>query len=455
VFEVKDGVGPGPDTKEAIDAFIDRRYEKCRIRLSYILLLGDSSDIPTFVQQRLIKDPGVMLATDFPYSTYDHSATAQLLVPDFALGRIPVATLEQAQTVVDKIIHYESRSSFAPSYYSAATIASYFQCCRSDVSLPGVEDGRRFIQNAEHLREQLRDRGFSVQRIYNTNTNYEPDYAGDTTPRYFGNQTALPADLGPASGFAWDGSTADVIDAFNAGRQFVFHIDHGYTQGWGDPPFSNSHIPSLTNAGNESIVFNFDCSSGNFEGNSFAERLLQHSGGGAVAAFGWTRMSNTAFYRSLMDGALDALWPDTIASYGGDTSRRRLGDLFNHSRGYMASVKAGSDPASNEYLNTVNHVRLYHLFGDPTMTVRLGARLRLPQFAEYDRFPDHINVRYPIDDVIITAQQQTAQGMVVLGRGAVRGGVANLQLLNEVAKSGVISFTALDATGEVAKLTLR
>jgi hypothetical protein len=89
------------------------------------------------------------------------------------------------------------------------------------------------------------------------------------------------------------------------------------------------------------------------------------------------------------------------------------------------------------------------------MMVRLWTRPRLPQFVEYDPFPDHINVRYPIDDVIITAQQKTALGTVVLGRGKVRRGIASLPLLNEVSKAGAISFTALDVTGELAKLTPR
>jgi hypothetical protein len=268
VFDVNDGAGAGPDTKEAIDAFIDDRYNNCTVRPSYVLLLGDSDDIPTWVLPRLNKPAGTMVATDFPYAKVNTDPMANETLPDLAVGRIPVDSEAEAQTVVDKIIGYESDPPFSPSFYSSAAIASYHQCCRTDVLTPGVEDGRAFITNAEYLRNQLLNRGYDVDRIYNTNTKYASDYAGDPTPMAFADQSPLPAALLPP--FPWDGDAADVTAAINAGRALFFHIDHGGISGWGDPPFGNTGVPSLINGELLPVLFNMNCSSGNFESASFS-----------------------------------------------------------------------------------------------------------------------------------------------------------------------------------------
>jgi hypothetical protein len=54
----------------------------------------------------------------------------------------------------------------------------------------------------------------------------------DTTPRHYFDGTPLPAELGPESDFSWDGSTQDIIDAFNAGRFLIMHRDHGGPDQW-------------------------------------------------------------------------------------------------------------------------------------------------------------------------------------------------------------------------------
>jgi hypothetical protein len=64
----------------------------------------------------------------------------------------------------------------------------------------------------------LLGRGYAIERIYNTNTDYQDNFVADTTPRRFFNGNGLPAALAPGSGFGWSGDTQDVIDAFNVGR---------------------------------------------------------------------------------------------------------------------------------------------------------------------------------------------------------------------------------------------
>lgn len=441
VADVNDGDGPAPDTREEIDTYIDSRYRNCWVRPSYILLLGDAADVPTWVIQRLSKPRGTTVATDFPYATFDKDPFALTVLPDFAVSRIPVNSLEQAQTVVDKVILYESTPPAIAGFYRDATIASYHQCCRTDVmGQPGVENGRAFIQNAEFLRTSLIGRGFGVGRIYNTNTDYHPEYTLDPTPLAFANTTALPAALLPP--FTWPGDAADITAAFNAGRSLFFHIDHGYMGGWGDPGFNTSHLSALTNGPLLPVLFNMNCSSGNFEGSSFSERILRMSGGGAIGVFGWTRMSNTMYYRALLEGTLDAFWPGTLTSFGGAWVNSRLGDLFNHSRLYMATVHGGLSPLDDGFKNAINHVRLYHAFGDPTLEIWTDNPFKLPPIELIEINPLFISIPFAIDGTVMTVLQRTRDELLPIGRATVVGGLAHVQFFMTPADEGSLFVAA-------------
>src|SRR5262249_42151539 len=155
VMTVNDGPGPGPDSAVDIKALIRSRYDHCTVRPSYVLLFGGVTDIPTFSFQRLLKPLGTIIDSDFPYATLD-PPSALTMLPSLALGRIPVNSAAEAQTVVDKLINYETSPPFGPGFYGNAAIAGYFQCCRADVNgVQGVEDGRAFIENAEMTRNAL------------------------------------------------------------------------------------------------------------------------------------------------------------------------------------------------------------------------------------------------------------------------------------------------------------
>ena len=428
VFNVNDTTGSGPDTNEQIRAFIHERYNLCAVRPSYVLLLGDVPEVPTWVQQRLGYPPGTTIATDFPYATLGSDPEAHSLLPDFAVGRIPVTSADEANAVVDKIMNYEAQPPSYSTAYHTVTVASFFQCCRTDVAMPGVEDGRALILNAEFLRDALTGIGYDVQRIYDTNTAYseDPPYTADPTPRYFADSTPLPPDLDPDSGYAWSGNTPDIVSAINDGRSFVFHIDHGYSGGWCDPPFDKADLASLTNTF-PPVAFDMDCDSGDFEATCFAEVALRQAGTGAIGVFGWTRMSNTGYYRSLLEGTLNALWPSSFPDFGDSTPKRRLGDLLSHSKIYMTQQMAGADPQSNTYLNAVNHVRLYHLIGDPTLEPWTLHPFKLPSEVEVTPLPNVIEILYGEEGATITTIQRLPDGSPrPIGRATVRNGRARL-----------------------------
>lgn len=439
VVNVNDGDGPGPDTKEQIDAYIDEHYDNCVVRPSYILLFGDAEDIPTWIIQRLIKDPGVTIATDYPYSTYNTPPEAHDMTPDFALGRIPVNTEQQAQTVVDKIIQYENNPPATPPalFYNQIAFPAAFECCRTDVTEPGWEDGRSFIGKAEFFRNLLVGLGYGVQRIYDLNVRGE--YDGDSTPRAYSNGNALPSPLRPEDNYPWDGDTNDIIAAFNEGRTIIVHFDHGGVTGWGHPHFVNSDLSQLANGDRLPVVFNMDCSSGAFDSTCFAESALRLSGGGAIAVFAWTRMSNSYYPSPVMKSVLGGLWPTAFPEYADGTPKHRLGDLLNYSKLGMANAAAGEDTNSTFYLNTINHVRLYHLIGDPTLDIWTGSPVRLPRDIFLIPFPDFLEIPYAVEGAVITALQEQAPAgtaglpptLVPIARGVVQDGKAILPYVNQ------------------------
>lgn len=463
VFQVGAGVA-SRDTAEEIDDFIEDRYDDCKVRPSYVLLLGDAEFIPTFYPAGMADNAG----SDFPYSNY-----VQILFdaffPDFGTGRIPVDTLNQANTVVDKIITYEATppshgiGSGAP-FYTTAGLASQFQCCRMNpngtpLNNQAGTDQRAFIETSEIGRQELVDRGYTVPRIYTRtvdNGGYciqenaagdcimtQAAYSGSTTPRRYFNGTLLPAALGAGSGFAWNGSTADVSNAWNDGRFLFVHRDHGWPGGWGDPGFGSTEVNNLTNGDDLPVVWSINCASGMFDNETaggtydttasgvyFAERALRKADGGAIGVIGDTRNSPTWANNALTRGFFDAVWPNTLPGHGSSKSFKRLGDTLNWGKIYLAGQVGVEQTAGSVTVDQMGYeYHIWHVIGDPTLAMwtKNPHKLVLTQrFAvESSRLGEL--VKYAHEGATITKLQVERDGTTrPIGRAVVKDGVANL-----------------------------
>jgi hypothetical protein len=429
-------------TPAAIQSYIRNKFNNCLVRPSYVLLLGDAEHIAPFYRTTHYGDEA---GTDLDYALMDNAD----ILPDLAYGRIPVDTLADANVVVNKIVSYEQTPPFSASFYNNITLASYFQCCRNDVA----DDGRTvrsFIETSELVRDELSSLGYSVERIYNTSTGYHPEYAAagrDTTPRRYRNGANLPAAIGPGSGFAWNGASADIIDAFNDGRFLMLHRDHGGVNGWGSPSFGNSHLASLSNGSKLPVVYSINCASGLFDNETldpnaqnwnyntavgsayWAERILRMEGG-AVAVIGDTRNSPTWANSALARGLFDATWPGVVPE-GGAASVRRLGDILNYGKLYLAGQVGVAQTAGSVDQNSANtDIVLYHVYGDPTLQMWTNNPwfIRLPKLYEIWKFDPSIwEVRYPLDGAEITLLQEGNP----VARATVRNGVAVLPFLGD------------------------
>ena len=434
VMETGSDSGDAGSTKEAIQQTIRNKFNNCLIRPSYVLLLGDAEHIAPFYRNT---NSGGNAGTDLDYALMDNAD----ILPDLALGRIPVDTLDEANTVIDKIVGYEKTPPFAPGFYSNLSFAAYFQCCRNDVADDG-RDVRSFIETSELVRDELTGLGYDVERIYTTDTGYEDDYAAagrDATPRKYRNGAPLPAELAPSSGFAWDGNSTDVIDAFNAGRFLVFHRDHGWSGGWGDPSFTTANIDSLTNGNKLPVVYSVNCASGYFDNETsggnvnglyWAEKLLRKAGGGSVGIIGDTRNSPTWANSALARGLFDATWPNIVPE-GGATSIRRLGDIMNYGKSYLAGQVGVAQTAGSVSQTSANDdIILYHVYGDPTMQMWTSNpwHITLPRLYEKVKFDPTIwELRYPLEGAVITLLQEGNP----VARATVRNGIATMPILGK------------------------
>jgi len=443
VIEV--GAGTAHASGNSIKQLIANRYLKCLTRVSYVLLIGDSDVVPPARKNYYTKnEPDSTTGSDWGYATL---APFEWF-PFIAVGRLTTFSSENASYIVGKIIRYESNPPFVNiasggPFYTTATIASYFQCCRNDSPISSFtgRDMRSYIENSETARNVLMAAGHTVERIYTTDTDLADVPVYDTRPRQFYDGAALPPDLAPASGFSWSGSTRDIIDAFNAGRFLIIHRDHGEDNSWWRPSFKSVNLDQLRNNDLLPVVYSIDCKSGYWDnesdgGNalddSLMEELLTHPYG-MVGGIGDNRRSPSWANSALLRGFVDGTWPDLAPEFGGNTPTRRLGDILNHGKRYLATqigvAQPGSDVSERNYYD---EVVLFHVFGDPTLEMWTSNPylLPLPPSAEITVQLDGVVVTYPHEGAEITALQVFTDGSTrPLARGTVAGGVARLPFI--------------------------
>jgi hypothetical protein len=479
VFEV--GPGTPRPTANDIDDFIEGRYDRCVVRPSYVLLLGDAEFVPpsginfNTVGTYCSSCGDVTTGSDWGYAVYPQGIFD--LVPDFAVGRMTVDTDEEAQRVVDKVIDYESAPPFidvfdgAP-FYTSAAFASQFQCCRMNADgtprngQPGTTQ-RAFAETAEVARNSLLADGYDVDRIYIEtvdNGGYclsnpcppgqnQAPYNGDTTPRRYYNGSFLPAGLGAGSGFPWNGSGADIRNAINAGRFLVLHRDHGSSSGFSNPSFGTGNISSLSNGELQSIVYSVNCASGFFDretdsgssNESFMEQMLLAEDKGMVGGLGDNRNSPTWPNNALTRGFFDATWPLVDPLYGGPGSHRRLGDILNHGKMYlMSQIGVAQTAGSVSVFAFFAEAVMWHAFGDPTLEMWTSNphSFQLPRsfFAQLGQ--EGIHVQYPVNGAVITALQQNRDGLIPVGRGMVEKGVVDIPFVEPPHDQSPILFSA-------------
>jgi hypothetical protein len=363
------------------------------VRPKWLLLMGDTEKVPTHYDAPH-SSQAARNAGDMWFGQFLPGAGPET-IPVLGIGRFPVDTLSQAQTMVSKVVAFENFPPANPivgqDFYSRLTFASFFEWDGAT-----TQDDRWFAEVTERVRNHAVAKGYAVERIYKASPS--------ANPLTWRSGAAVPLAL-RKPGFAWNGASADIVDAVNNGTALLYHRDHGGPSGWGDPAFGIGNLASISVTNNEyPVVFSINCASGLFDnetvnlppqfiapglgvnvGSTYWAESFVRQADGAIAVIGDTRNSSTVDNGHLTFGLFDAIFPGLAPSFGGSSAVRRLGDLLNHGKAFLAAVDAGSTanlhPVDAKYgggsqpgvVGLRQELNIYNLLGDPTLKLRTQA----------------------------------------------------------------------------------
>ena len=342
----------GQWTVTGVKSIVDM-YKENYPDLAYLLIIGDYEDVPARLTSGHV--------TDYYYCNTANSISA------IDNGRIPVATSNEANIVVSKIINYEKEPVQDELFYTNALNCAYFQDRYKPSDSIGSEYAmRRFAQTSEEIRDYLILQGKNVQRVYYSHNNSNPKYWNAGIYSY---GEEIPTELQKPI-FPWNGNASDIISAINTGTFCVVHNDHGGADVWRDPWFHKNSIADLNNGNKLPVVFSINCETGKFNTpNCFAETFLRKEDGGCVAIFAFTEDSYSGHTDALVLGMFDAIWPEPglIPSFPNKVPSLTPTPIPTFRLGQI--LKQGLKRMGETWGRWTLMNELFHCFGDPSMRI--------------------------------------------------------------------------------------
>ncbi|MEA2414457.1 MAG: hypothetical protein QOI58_1114, partial [Thermoanaerobaculia bacterium] len=242
VEDIYDEYNFGIVSQEAIRSFLSSTRTWTRAP-KYVLLLGDASVDPrnylglgsfNFVPTRLVPTIYFNAPSDDWFTDFNSDT-----IPDLAIGRIPVKTAADANTVINKIA--TRTTPLTTSSQNAVLIAD----------VPETFD----FETEAAVAKTLLPPSFNVQSI---------NIASTPTPHNA------------------------IVTAFNAGPVLVDYMGHGSVEIWSFDLFNSNDASTLTNSAHQPFVMAMTCLNGYFHDlytESLATALLKSPNGGAVAVW--------------------------------------------------------------------------------------------------------------------------------------------------------------------------
>jgi uncharacterized repeat protein (TIGR01451 family) len=303
----------GESSPFAIREFLKTASQTWRKPPAYLLLNGRASYDPRnylglgnldLVPTRILPSSSLMTASDDWFSDFTDSGT-----PAIATGRLPAATVDDATTMVSKIVAYEGESGDGP-WTSQALIVSD----QNDAS-------DNFSQYSQDVQSRL--------------------------PKSIQATEVFTGTVGVSA------AQQQIIDGINSGQLIVNYIGHGSEEQWsGSNIFDTNSVSSLTNSSQLPVFLIMDCLNGFFQ-DPYAQplgvALMLAPNGGAAAV-----LASTGLNQALPQVKLDML----VLEGALNAARPTLGEAV-----LRAKARLG-DPAVR---------RTYVLFGDPAMRVKQPA----------------------------------------------------------------------------------
>jgi hypothetical protein len=460
VFVTDGAAGIGTTTQQIWTA-INAAYQSTTcIRPSYVTLLGDTSQVPTFeislgstpdptnpaqMDPLFYEDP---VASDMPYGMLHQGFTPSTpsttdLSQDVLVGRLPAADLATATTEVSAILAYDDNPPAAGAFYQHVTAAAFFQpCpdngCANSTETPSSQDMESFLRSSQTAAAFAAAADKTVNRVTSDESDHDPTLT--ITPMTFDNGMPI------TPGLTFDPTTADqhtsIENDIQAGSFLVWHSDHGYNDGsgWYEPEFGVPEVDATTVTGSAlPVIWSSDCDSGKFDEPTYPNVVpftpaAQFSNewmetGRAAGFVGSSRISPVETDGYLLDGMADGLFPETenaIAATMGIAPLSpvvELGALLEADKTFVVATAGYVLSTNYDALGTMYE---YNDFGDPSTVIRRDVPRRVVQ---------GFHGRVSNGAVIIASTQPGISGAVVtlvrggqyVGRGIIEHGRATIE----------------------------
>ena len=289
---------PGGATKENIHDYIEDAYKNWNIPPAYVLLVGDTPQIPTYTGA---EGPD---AVDLYYVTINSGD----YFPDIFVGRFPASQESHVTAMVNKTLYYEEGNFSENDWIKKAAF------------MAGQDN--YWITEGTHNH---------VISMYLEPEKYDCDKLYRVT---------------------YGATTQDVTNAINDGRSLAIFSGHGYLDSWDDgPPFNQGNVKSLTNDGMYPFVCSHACLTGSFQiSECFGETWLRQADKAGLAF--WGASEGTAWYEDdvLEKGMFLAWWNDSLEWIGGMTDMALYYVYENYSGGglskyYFEAYNVLGDPS--------------------------------------------------------------------------------------------------------------
>lgn len=383
----------------AIRDFVRMIYNKAEPgkEPAYLLLFGDASYdykdriqnntnyVPSYASVESFSPVNSFVADDYfgkLKETEGQSANGNMCI---GIGRFPVATLAEAKSAVDKVIHYSTnRESVMNDWRNVITFVADDQ----------NEGGNMFIKDSEDLAKDIENQF----KAYNVDKIYSDAYTMVSTP-----------------GGARYPEVNDVINKrVEKGCLIMNYIGHGGEVGWAHERILEvPDIKAWRNFNNMPVFVTATCEFSRFddpERTSAGEWVFLNSNGGGISLFTTTRLTFAGTNKTLLDRFYMYLFVKNNGKY------LRMGDLLREAK---------------DSLGNSSNVHSFVLLGDPAMKIA---------------FPDLNVVTTEINTQENKSLPDTLKALSVINiRGEIRDAAGDLQQ----GFSGTLFPTVYDKPSEI------
>ncbi len=282
------------------------------------------------------------------------------LIPDIAVGRLPVRNAIEVLIMVQKIIQYEQETYGKPWFKDIVLIAGDTYPEYQNPNWTGYEGEEYAEQALSYLS------GFNPTRLYTSN--------GLLT--------------GPQV----------VIDTVSKGSGLLYFVGHGNPMTWGNHPPNNKtfitglsieNMPKLENMEKLPVCVVSGCHNSQFDVSIFrildslsryrgeyapecwSWWLTRKIGGGSIATLGCSALGYTKEDKATFDGGLNWVEVEFFRQYGQE-NQSTLGDAWKQAvTNYITTYSPidWNSPITNDSFIDVKVPQSFVLFGDPTLKI--------------------------------------------------------------------------------------